>query len=254
VGGASALLTTRRAAAGVAVLAALIAYYVWQRSLPQLGLWGDIAFIAVVLIPAVFALVWFVLPLRRALGLLPVGLAAIVLVAALQKAGVPIAANFVKLGATTALAFWFLGWFESVSWVALVALIVPWVDAYSVWRGPTHHIVKHQQHLFTTLSFAFPVPGEHGSANLGVPDLLFFALFLAAAARWRLRVAWTWLGLVVSFGVTMTLAVWLGLAGLPALPGLSLGFLLPNADLVWRRVRLELNRHEVGTDTRENPG
>jgi hypothetical protein len=194
-----------------------------------------------------------VLPLRGALGLLPVGLAAIVLVVALQKAGVPIAANFVKLGATTALAFWFLGWFESVSWVALVALIVPWVDAYSVWKGPTHHIVKHQQHLFTTLSFAFPVPGEHGSANLGVPDLLFFALFLAAAARWHLRVAWTWLALVVSFGVTMTLAVWLGLAGLPALPGLSLGFLLPNADLVWRRVRMELNRHKVGTDTRENP-
>jgi hypothetical protein len=253
VGGATALLTTRRAAAGAAVLAALIAYYVWQGSLPELGLWGDIAFIAVVLIPAVFALVWFVLPFRGALGLLPVGLAAIVLVAALQKAGVPIAANFVKLGATTALAFWFLGWFESVSWVALVALIVPWVDAYSVWKGPTHHIVKHQQHLFTTLSFAFPVPGEHGSANLGVPDLLFFALFLAAAARWRLRVAWTWLGLVVSFGVTMTLAVWLGLAGLPALPGLSLGFLLPNADLVWRRVRLELNRRKVGTDTREDP-
>jgi hypothetical protein len=254
VGGASALLTTRRAVACAAVLAALVAYYTWQGSLPKLGLWGDIAFIAIVLIPAVFALVWFVLPLQGAVGLLPVGLAAIVLVAALQKAGVPIAANFVKLGATTALAFWFLGWFESVSWVALVALIVPWVDAYSVWRGPTHHIVKHQQHLFTTLSCAIPRPRAHGAANLGVPDLLFFALFLAAAARWRLRVAWTWLGLVVSFGVTMALAVWLGLAGLPALPGLSLGFLLPNADLVWRRVRLELNRREGETDTREKAG
>jgi len=253
VGGASALLDRRRAAAGAAGLAVLLAYYVWQQSLPRLGLWGDIAFLAFVLVPAVFALVLAVLPLRIAVGLLPVGLAAIVLVVVLQQAHAPIAANFVKLGATTAIAFWFLGWFESVSWMVLVALIVPWVDAYSVWRGPTHHIVKHQQHLFTTLSFAFPVPGEHGSANLGVPDLLFFALFLAAAARWHLRVRWTWLALVASFGGTMALAVWLGLAGLPALPGLSLGFLVPNVDLIWPRVRAELNRHRAGTDTREDP-
>jgi hypothetical protein len=237
VGGAAALLGRRRALAGALVLAALIAYYGTQGSLPQLGLWGDIAFIAVVLIPAVFWLVWVVLPLRGAVGLLPVGLAAIVLAVVLQEAHIPIAANFVKLGATTVLAFWFLEWFETLSWVALVALIVPWVDAYSVWRGPTHHIVKHQQHLFTTLSFAFPVPGEHGSANLGIPDLLFFALFLAAAARWRLRVGWTWLALTASLGGTMAIAVWLGLAGLPALPGLSLGFLVPNADLIWRQLQ-----------------
>jgi hypothetical protein len=226
-------------AAGAAVLAALLAYYAWQDSLPRLGLWGDIAFIAVVLIPAVFALVWFVLPLSRATGLLPVGVAAIVLVVVLHVAHAPIPANFVKLGATTAAAFWFLGWFESVTWVALVALIIPWVDAYSVWRGPTHHIVKHQEHLFSALSFAFPVPGEHGAANLGVPDLLFFALFVAAAARWRLRVGWTWLALTASLGGTMALAVWLGPAGLPALPGLSLGFLVPNADLIWQAVRRE---------------
>ncbi len=70
----------------------------------------------------------------------------------------------------------------------LVALVIPWVDAYSVWRGPTKQIVEHHEHVFTVLSFAFPVPGEHAAANLGVPDLLFFALFLAAAARFGLRV------------------------------------------------------------------
>ena len=40
-------------------------------------------------------------------------------------------------------------------------------------------------------------------------------------------------------GATIALAVWLELAGLPALPGLSLGFLLPNADRIWRAVRNE---------------
>jgi hypothetical protein len=253
VGGASPLLK-RRAAAGAALLAALVAYYAWQGSLPRLGLWGDIAFVALVLIPAVFALVWFALPARGARWVLPAAGLAVALAVVLQQVHAPIPANFLKLAATTTIAFWFLGFFESISWVALVALIIPWVDAYSVWRGPTHNIIKHEQHLFSLLSFAFPVPGEHGAANLGVPDLLFFALFLAAAARWRLRVGWTWLALTASLGGTMALAVWLGLAGLPALPGLSLGFLVPNADLVWRHVRAELRRHRSGTDTPRTSG
>ena len=32
----------------------------------------------------------------------------------------------------------------------------------------------------------------------------------------------------------MAFATWLEVSGLPALPLLSLGFLLPNADLIWR--------------------
>ena len=35
--------------------------------------------------------------------------------------------------------------------------------------------------MFENLSIAFRVPGEDGGANLGPPDILFFALFLAAA-------------------------------------------------------------------------
>ena len=93
------------------------------------------------------------------------------------------------------------------------------------------------QHVFTVLSFAFPVPGEHAAANLGVPDLFFFALFLGAADRFGLRVYWTWLALVAALGATIALTVWLNLSGLPALPAISIGFLLPNADLLWRRLR-----------------
>jgi len=81
------------------------------------------------------------------------------------------------------------------------------------------------------------VPGENGAAKLGLPDLMFFALFLATAARFRLRVAWTWVCLTASIGTTMALATWTDVGGLPALPLLSLGFLLPNADLLWRLVR-----------------
>ena len=119
----------------------------------------------------------------------------------------------------------------------IVALIIPWVDAYSVWRGPTNTIVHHHEGVFEHLSFAFPVTGEDQTANLGIPDLLFFALFLAAAAQFELRAGLTWLLMTASFGATIVLAVWLDLGGLPALPLLSLAFLLANGDLLWRRLR-----------------
>jgi hypothetical protein len=236
VGRAAAVLTPRRAAFALLV-AVLTAYYAARTSLPELSTWGGIAFLATFLIPAVFGLVLLVLPLAEARGLLALGLALVAFAAVLESAGLHPPADFAKLAATTALAFWFLRWFEAASWVVLVAVIVPWVDAYSVWRGPTHHIVTERPHLFSTLAFTFPLPGHDGSAQLGIPDLVFFALFLAAAARFRLRPGWTWLGLTASFGVTLALTVWLDLSGLPALPGLSVGFLLPNAHLFWRSVR-----------------
>ncbi len=177
------------------------------------------------------------LPWWNARGLFLVGASFAVLAALLTLAGADAAANFAKLFAVTAIGFWFLRWFETAAWVVLVAVIIPWVDAYSVWRGPTKHILAHQRELFTNLSFAFPIPGEHASANLGLPDLLFFSVFLAASARFRLRPGWTWLALTASFGTTMALVVAFDLTGLPALPLLSIAFLAPNADLLWRRIR-----------------
>jgi hypothetical protein len=214
-------------------------YYAVAESLPSVSLWWQIAVIALLVIPPVFALVYFALPLRATKWLLPAGIGLAVLAAVLQIVGLDVLANFAKLGAVTLLAWWFLGFFETAAWVTVVALIVPWVDAASVWRGPTKHIVTHQRELFTTFSFAFPVPGEANTAQLGLPDLLFFALFLGAADRWGLRVRLTWLAMTLSFGATLALTAALDINGLPALPLLALGFLAPNADLLWRRLRSE---------------
>ena len=226
-----------RTAAAAALTAGLVAYYAAAESLPNVSNGWDVALIIGVLIPAAFALVYLALPLRHASGLLIVGLALGALTVLLAQAGLDVAANFAKLAAMTLIAFWFLGYFESLSWVVLVAAIVPWVDAYSVFRGPTREIVEHQPEIFTALSIAFPVPGERASANLGLPDVLFFALFLGAAARFALRPGWTWLAMTASFGATTLLAIALDRAGLPALPLLCVGFLAPNADLLWRRLR-----------------
>ena len=337
VGRAAAVLTPRLVA-GVALLGVLLAYYAFFRDLPNLPTTADVLFVAFVLIPAVFGLVWLALPVRRWRGLLGAGIAFAVLAVVASKADLEVVANFSKLGAATAVAFWFLGYFESALWVALVALMIPIVDSYSVWRGPTHHIISERPEVFTALSFSFPLPGErqaflvwgeplagdgsfdvyrtpggkrndeplrdendngqigfleaeldadrdytyrvvtrgaengsativaraddanegeqHGdavssrfaptdlrvdsvdsSAKLGLPDLLFFALFLGAADRFRLRVPATWVAMTLSFGLTLAGTYFFDVSGLPALPLLALAFLAVNADLLWRAFR-----------------
>jgi hypothetical protein len=226
-----------RATALLALGAALAVYYATSESWWEASTWWDVAFLGACLIPAVFALVWLVLPWWNSRGLFALGLSFAVLAALLSLAGADAAANFAKLFAVTAIGFWFLRWFETAAWVVLVAVIIPWVDAYSVWRGPTKHILAHQKEIFGYFSFSFPIPGEHASAALGLPDLLFFAVFLAASARFRLRPGWTWVLMTASFGTTLALVVGFTLTGLPALPLLSIAFLAPNADLLWRRIR-----------------
>jgi hypothetical protein len=212
----------------------LAAYYTFGDELADVSTRWELAFLALVLMPAVFALVWLALPYRSNGRLFLAALAFLTLAVIFELADLDALANFAKLGVMTALGFWFLTYFESVLWVALVALVIPLVDSFSVWRGPTKHIVEEEPQVFDLFSFAFPSPGSETSANLGLPDLLFFALFLAAAARWNLRVGWTWLALTLSLGATMLLAVEWGVSGLPALPGLAFAFLIPNADLLWK--------------------
>ena len=228
-----------RVAALLVLGTALGLYYALHDRLWDASTWWDIAFLALVVIPACFALVWPVLGLHGGRGLLPIGIGLGVLALVFHVAGWNTPENFCKLFGVTAIGFWFLGYFETLGWVVLVALIIPWVDAYSVFarRGPTHVIVTEHRNVFVNFSFAFPIPGEPHAANLGLPDLLFFALFLAAAARFALRPGLTWVLMTLSFGATLALAVWLDLSGLPALPLLALGFLVANGDLIWARLR-----------------
>jgi hypothetical protein len=241
-----------RAAALLVLGTALGLYYAFHDRLWNASTRWDIAFLALVLIPACFALVWLVLPLRDAPGLLPAGLAFGVLALLFHLAGWSTPENFSKLFGVTAVGFWFLRYFETLNWVVLVALIIPWVDAYSVWRGPTKVIVDEHRSVFTNFSFAFAIPGETSAANLGLPDLLFFALFLAASVQWELRPRLTWLLLTLSFGATLALAVWGDVGGLPALPLLALAFLLANGDLIWTRLRRARAERSAETETRSS--
>jgi hypothetical protein len=237
VGRVASLLDVRRAGLFVALVAALAVYYAVAEDLPELSAWGDVVVLSFLLIPATFGLIYLLLPLWNAQGLLFLSLALGALAVALSLADIDAAANLVKLFAVAFLGFWFLGYFENLNWILIVAGLVPVIDSFSVWRGPTRHIVEEREEVFSALSIAFPLPGEQASANLGLPDVLFFALFLAATVRFGLRPFWTALGMALSFGATLAVAVEFEVAGLPALPGLCIEFLAVNADLIWAWLR-----------------
>ena len=239
VRGASALLGLGRArgAALAGLTAGLAVYTAGAGHLWNAGLWPDVLFLALVIFPTTLALVWLLLPLASHRGLLLVALALGVLAVLLRMAELDVLFNLAKLFALILLGFWFLSYFETVAWAVLIAVIIPWVDAISVWRGPTEYVVEERPSLFEDVSIAFRVPGEDGTANLGPPDILFFSLFPAAAQRFGLRVGWTWLAMTALLGATLVLTATTDVAGLPALPAICVGFLLPNLDLLWRELR-----------------
>jgi len=225
-----------RTAAVLALLAALVAWFEIAPHVSSWTLWPSILFVALVLIPATFLLVWLALPLWQWPWLLPAAAGFLLLGIVLSQLDLPVGSNFCKLAALTFFGWFFLRFFEELSWVVIVAALIPWVDAYSVWRGPTKQITEGHAEVFDALSIAFVVPGG-GSARLGLPDVMFFAVFLAASVRFELRPFATWIGLVAGLSLTMILATWWDVSGLPALPGIALGFLIPNADLLWHRLR-----------------
>ena len=225
----------RRWAAPGALLAALCVWDAFAHVLPDLSDRWDVALVALVLVPATFAVVWLLLPVADARGVLPLAVAAGAIAALLHLTGLTAGSNVAKLVAFALLGFWFLQLFEALSWVVLVSLLIPWVDIASVYRGPTRVVIEEEPGLFEKIAVAFALPGEKdAAARLGPPDILFFALFLAAADRFGLRVASTWIGMTGALALTLVATYALDLNGLPGLPAIALGFLIPNADLLWR--------------------
>jgi hypothetical protein len=227
-------MSGRRTASLALLSAALVAWGAGAGALPDLDDRWDVALTAAVLIPVTFAVPWLALPLmgERRLWLGAIGVAA--LAVGLDLIGATSAFDVAKLFALTLGAFAFLALFEGLLGVVLVACLIPWVDIASVLWGPTKVVVEEKPGLFERISVGFRLPGEADGARIGPPDVLFFALFLGAATTYGLRTTWTWLAMTALLSATLVATYVFDLGGLPALPAVALGFLLPNADLLWR--------------------
>jgi hypothetical protein len=227
-----------RVAAFVVLAAAVVTWDAVAPHLDAIALWPTIAVVAAAVMPATLGLIYIALPVWS-WRWVPVAAAVFGVVAVLTwKADLHLTSNFAKLAFYTCAGWAFLRLFERLSWVVMIAAIIPVVDAASVFlpKGPTHQIVSNHPQVYTAVAVAFVAPGG-GAAGLGPPDILFFALFLAATVRWQLRPGWTWLAMTGMYSLTLVLVNALNVDGLPALPFLSAGFLLANGDLIWRRLR-----------------
>ncbi len=220
-----------------ALLVALAAWDAFAGHLPEVGGRWDILLVAAVLFPATFLVPWLLLSLSTARGLPLLTLAAGAVAVLLDLAGLEGGFNSAKIVAFTLFGFWFVQMLEALTWVVLVAAVIPWVDIASVYQGPTKVVVEEKPGLFERIAVSFSVPGEDAAARLGPPDVIFFALFLAAARRFELRAGATWIAMTACLSATLALTYAFDLNGLPALPALSVGFVLPNADLLWRALR-----------------
>jgi hypothetical protein len=221
------------------LLVGIVAFGAVAASLPELSEGGAIAIASALVLPAFTATIWLALPLARVHELVLLVAAAVAGVGwiALYFAGLGVASNASKLACFVLVGFWFLSIFEELWWVALISLLVPWVDIWSVFFGPTRYVTEEQPDFFVNVSVALHVPGETTTANIGPPDIVFFALFLAAAQRFGLRTGLTWVAMTGFLSGTLVLVWLMDSSGLPALPAVCLGFLVPNLDLLWRDVR-----------------
>lgn len=236
MGRAAAVLASRRVAAFVVAAAVVVTWFIVAPHLARLDLWPTILLVAILVLPGTMLLALIALPLWRERWLFPAAVVLALIAFGCAQAGWGLAGNFAKLWAAIFAGWAFIRLFEELSWVLLVAVVIPLVDIISVYRGPTKAITEHHFHIYTSVAIAFLAPGD-AAAYLGPPDVLFFALFLAAADRWGLRVVWTWVSMTSMYGLTMIVATAAHVGGLPALPFLSVGFVAPNADLLWRSIQ-----------------
>ena len=177
-------------------------------------------------------LVWGLLPLR-ALGrrlLLPGAAALAVGLLATGSARCPWP-TWPRSSSATAVGLWVSGELEQVSWVVVVAVVSIGVDIVSVFAGPTKALLAQGPVVvgyFTVAITWWGYTPHQAYRALGVSDLIFFALYLGAAARFGLRLRASLVATTASFFVTIVAApVGAGAARLAAagrgLPGRERG-------------------------------
>lgn len=223
----------------VAAGALLILYGLSSSLLPALPVRADIMVSSAIALGLMAVLVWGMLPLQvlgRRLPLLTV--AALPLAVLFVWLGWVPLANVAKIVAAGALGMWIAAELEKLTWIVIVAAVSAVVDIASVAAGPTKAIIGQGPVVvgyFTVAVTWFGYTYAEAYTGLGVSDVIFFALYLATARRFGLRVVWSAVAMVASFLATIAVAMWW--TALPALPLLSVAFLAVNVDRLLVQLR-----------------
>jgi len=229
----------RGLAPAVAAGGLLIVYVRFSSLLPAFAVRADIMVSSAIVLGLMAVLVWGMLPLHvlgRRLPLLT--LVALPLAVLFVWLGWVPLANVAKIVAAGALGMWIAAELEKLSWIVIVAAVSAVIDIVSVAAGPTKALIGQGPVVvgyFTIAVTWFGYSYAQAFTGLGVSDVIFFALYLATARRFGLRVGWSAVAMVASFLATIAVAMWW--TALPALPLLSVAFLAVNADRLLAQLR-----------------
>lgn len=161
--------------------------------------------------------------------------------------------SLAKVVLATTGGLWIAMMLTSIGQVLLISALIIFVDVWSVFLGPTKKMVESGGPWIDYFTINLPVFGADAVSRLGVSDIIFYSLFIGCALTWRLRRTLTALALALSFVATMIVGVSLEI-GVPALPLLSVFFLLTNGDLLYRRFLDEPNHSRDNRSGRHGPG
>lgn len=175
-------------------------------------------------------------------GLVVLVLAAAVLVTNYLE--IAIVSDLCKIGFAGVAGRLFVRAVERPWWMIAVGLSVPVADAWSVFsdRGVTNAVVDKgmsDPRWLTWPTVASPVPYApyEEFMRIGIVDVLFFALFVAAAQRWHLGVWRVVPAGALSFVAGTVMLLVKPSAAIPALPLLCLAFLVVTAPGLWADIR-----------------
>ena len=194
----------------------------------------------------------------RARRLALVAVLALACVVLLNLLRVPIASDVAKVALGVSAGVGLMAPLDRPWWLLPISICVPLADAWSVFssNGVTHAVVERaatQRAWIDWPTIATPIAGYDylDFGRIGIVDILFAALFLAAARRWRLGVRRLLVVLPLAFVATTVLAYEREGQPVPALPILCLGFLACTLPALVRDLRDEFGRRGPGTGDTE---
>lgn len=180
-------------------------------------------------------------PVRRHVAVI---VAMLVLVIVLNLLEVEVASDIAKVLFGIAAGVALSRAIERPWWFVPICILVPLADAWSVLssRGVTHAIVERAEQNRSYIDWptiATPIAGYDYAAfgRIGIVDVLFTAVFLAAASRWQLGLARCAVLVALGFVGTSVLVFEEVASAVPALPLLCLAFLIGAAPGLWRDLR-----------------